>query len=131
MTQCYNNPPLSSTGFLNYQTTPENTMCGFSHASNPTNSLFLDENDQEAGEHMTTDEIDSWLLPNPYTNPTDESLNRTTCCSWTGSRDHGQFNNMQAQDTQVNYNQNCNQSSREQLIEQQLEHTLNFSHGID
>ncbi|KAF5796832.1 putative transcription factor C2C2-CO-like family [Helianthus annuus] len=131
MTQWYNNVPLSSTSFLNYQTAPENTMCGFSHASNPANPLFLDENDQEAGEHMSTDEIDSWLLPNPYTNPTDEPLNRTICCSWTGSQDHGQFNNMQTQDTQVNYDQNCGQSSRERLIEQQLEHTLNFPHGID
>ncbi|MFS7962999.1 putative transcription factor C2C2-CO-like family [Helianthus anomalus] len=38
---------------------------------------------------------------------------------------------MQAQDTQVNYDQTCGQSSRERLIEKQLEHTLNFSHGID
>ncbi|KAI7744506.1 hypothetical protein M8C21_006319 [Ambrosia artemisiifolia] len=105
-------------------------MYGFSDAINLLNPLFHVENDQQAGVQMSTDEIDSWLLPNLYNNPIEDLLNLTTCFSWSENQDHGKFNHMQTQDIQVNYHENHAQSSTEALIEQQHEHILNFSQGV-
>ncbi|KAI3717719.1 hypothetical protein L1987_69501 [Smallanthus sonchifolius] len=93
MTQYWNNNVLlSSTSFLNYQSAPKNTIYGFSHANNPVNSLFHFENDQEAGEQVASNEIDSWLLPNPYNNQIDGSLNLASY--------NGQFDDMPTQGIQ-------------------------------
>ncbi|KAI3686597.1 hypothetical protein L1987_80277 [Smallanthus sonchifolius] len=69
MTRWYNNV------LLNYQRTPENTSYGFSHASNLVNPSFHVENNQEASEQMAINEIDSWLLSDPYNDQIDGSLN--------------------------------------------------------
>lgn len=91
MTQYYhNNVLLSSTSFLNYQSAPESTIYGFSHATNPVNPLFHVENYQEAGAQMETNKTDSWLLSNPCYSQIDGPFNLASYCSWYESYDHGQ-----------------------------------------
>ncbi|PWA53654.1 hypothetical protein CTI12_AA214410 [Artemisia annua] len=60
MTQSYNNV------LPNYQGAPQNPILSYSQVSNPVNPLFHIENDQQVGEPIATNEIDSWLLSNPY-----------------------------------------------------------------
>ncbi|KAK1435877.1 hypothetical protein QVD17_01649 [Tagetes erecta] len=124
MTQIHhNNVLLSSTSFLNYQSAPENTICGFSHASN--NPVGNDQEAAAAAAQMAANEIDSWLLPIPCYNQIDGPL-------MNASHEHGQFDDLvhtKANYNQVNLNEAYGQSSTAELVEQQ-EHTLNFTQGF-
>ncbi|XP_021975911.2 uncharacterized protein LOC110871519 [Helianthus annuus] len=72
----------------------------------------------ETGEQITTNETNT-LLPNPYINQINGSLNLTSYCPLTGNQDHGL----------VDHNANYVRFSREGLEEQQ-EHILKLSQGI-
>lgn len=121
----------------NYQLAPQNPILGFSNVSNPVNPIYQVENDQEVSKQMATNEIDSWLLPNPDSgedqnylslHPVDGCLNLRSCSPWARNQYQGQFNQMQSQGSQVNYNGNYGmlpvQSSRDER-----EQILEFSQG--
>ncbi|KAJ0571462.1 hypothetical protein HanPI659440_Chr05g0209131 [Helianthus annuus] len=114
MIRWYNNVPLSSNNYLNYQRAPESTIyAGFSHASNLVSPPLHVEHDHEASDHMATNEIDSWLMSNPDNDQIVESLNLRSCYASYNEHQYqgGQFIQMQTQGIQVIYNGYYGQSS--------------------
>ncbi|MFS7939434.1 hypothetical protein Hanom_Chr05g00451671 [Helianthus anomalus] len=114
MIRWYNNVPLSSNNYLNYQRAPESTIyAGFSHASNLVNPPLHVEHDHEASDQMATNEIDSWLMSNPDNDQIAESLNLRSCYASYNEHQYqgGQFIQMQTQGIQVIYHGYYGQSS--------------------
>jgi hypothetical protein len=133
MTQSYNN------ALPYYQGAPQNPISSYSQVSNPVNPLFHVENNQEVGEKIATNEIDSWLLPNPYNgeNLTSLSSHQIDGCMsfrsyspWAGNQYQGQFSQMQPQGIEVNYNGNYGMFPVQSSSREEQEQTLKFSQGI-
>nr|XP_043608388.1 zinc finger protein CONSTANS-LIKE 1-like [Erigeron canadensis] len=111
MNQWYNNNVLPDN-----QLAPQYPVSSFSNVIHPVSSIFHVENNQQVSEQMAKTEFDSSLLPNPDSREDqnylplhqidDGCLNHTSGSPWAGNQYQGQFNPMQLQGSQVNYEGN-------------------------